>query len=266
MTINVQPSFAVKIDDKLSLGGGFDVQYVDAELENQAFAGVTEGTSTLEGDDISYGYNLGFIYEPTDATKIGVHYRSQVNHKLDGKVTVEGTGTANDGVTNGKANLNLPEILSFSASHDLDDQWTIMAGATWFGWANYERITTVGDDGTLISDQEQNYKNTWAFNVGADYKYSDEWTFRGGLQFDPTPTQDNFRTTRTPDGDRVWVSGGATYQMNDKWSLDMAATYINVGEEDISLTQNEGTAVVSTVEAENSGHVGIVAVGLNYKF
>jgi long-chain fatty acid transport protein len=267
LTINVQPSFAVKIDDKLSFGGGIDIQYVDAELKNQVFFGVgSEGISTLEGDDISYGYNLGFIYEPNDATKIGAHYRSQVNHKLDGEVSVVGTGTANDATSDGKANLNLPEILSLSASHDLGDQWTIMAGATWFGWSNYEYIGVNADNNAFDSVSVQNYKNTWAFNIGADYKYSDEWIFRGGLQFDPTPTQDNFRTTRTPDGDRVWVSGGATYQMNNKWSLDMAATYINVGEEDISLAQNEGTAVVSTVEAKNSGHVGIVAVGLNYKF
>lgn len=266
LTINVQPSFATKITDKLSFGAGVDVQYVDAEL-NSAAQGVTEGTSSLTGDDVSFGYNLGFMYDVTDQTRLGMHYRSQINHKLDGEVTVAGTSTALDGSFGGQANLNLPEMVNFGIAHELNEQWTVMGGATWFGWNNFERITVNSDNDALDNNIDQNYKNTWAFNLGAEYEYSPEWTFRGGVQYDETPTQDGFRSTRTPDGDRVWVSGGATYNMNEKWSFDMAATYINVGEEDIDLDRpTAGGAITSNIDAENNGHVGILAVGLNYKF
>ena len=268
MTINVQPSLALKVNDKLSLGGGVDVQYVDAELKSARYLGggpTLEGVSTLQGDDISFGYNFGFMYQATEATRLGIHYRSQVNHKLDGRIILE--GTAADANDPGKANLNLPEILSLSAVHDLNDKWTVMGGLTWFGWSNYERITAITDAGALRQDQAQNYKNTLAVNIGADYKYSDAWTFRGGVQYDPTPTQDGFRSTRTPDGDRIWLSGGATYNVNDKWSWDFAGTYIHVSEEDIDLSRNTPpAATVSNIDAENNGHVGIFAIGLNYKF
>jgi len=265
LTLNFQPSYAHKVNDKLSIGAGVDIQYVDAELKSARFLGAgAEGVSTLEGDDISFGYNVGMMYEVTPETTLGLHYRSQVNHKLDGKISLEGTGTAFDGTNPGKANLNLPEMASLGLSHDLDDQWTIMGGATWFGWSNYERITAITDAGVVSQDQAQGYKNSWAFNIGAEYDYSDDWTFRGGVQYDQTPTTDGFRSTRTPDGDRIWVAGGATYNINSKMALDMAATYINVGEEDINLTRSApGTSVI---DAENNGHVGIIAVGLNYKF
>lgn len=264
LTVNVQPSVAVKLTDNLSLGAGLDVQYVDAELKSAVFAGAgTEGTSTLSGDDISFGYNFGLMAELWDDTRLGVHYRSQVNHMLDGESVVEGTGTVRDGTTQAKANLNLPEMVSLGVTHDLDDQWTLLGGLTWFGWSNYERITATADSGTQLLDQAQNYKNTWAVNIGAEYVYSSEWTFRGGLQYDETPTQDGFRSTRTPDGDRTWVSGSATYTMDDQWSWDFAATYIHVAEEDIDLRRNAGGSVI---DAESNGHVGIVALGLNYKF
>jgi long-chain fatty acid transport protein len=264
-TLNFQPSYAHKVNNRLSLGAGIDIQYADAELTSARYLGIgLEGKSTLEGDDISYGYNFGFIYEWDDATRIAAHYRSQVNHKLDGKITLEGTGTALDSVSNGTANLNLPEMASFGLTHQLDDRWTIMGGATWFGWSNYERITAITDAGVQAQDQAQGYKNSLAFNIGADYKYSDDLTLRGGIQYDETPTQDGTRSTRTPDGDRIWVSGGATYNMNDRMAWDFAATYIHIAEEDINLTRSApGTSVI---DAENNGHVGILAVGLNYKF
>lgn len=265
ITINLQPSFAAKISDRLSFGAGVDIQYADAELKAAVFnplaGGVTEGVSTLEGDDISFGYNIGMMYDATPDTRLGLHYRSQVNHKLDGNISAAGT-TGADFSLNGEANLNLPEIVNFGAAHQINDQWTVMGGLTWFGWSNFERITAVTDGGTVLQDQAQNYKNTWAVNLGAEYEYSPEWTFRGGVQYDETPTQDGFRSTRTPDGDRIWVSSGATYNIDEKWSFDMAATYINVGEEDIDLVRNTG----SSIQAENNGHVGILAVGLNYKF
>ena len=262
-TINIQPSFAHKVTDRLSVGGGVDIQYADAVLESAVFVGAgTAGQSKLEGDDISFGYNLGMMYEVNDRTRVGLHYRSQVNHKLDGDISIEGTGTAADGSSSGEANLNLPEILNFSVAHNLNDRWTMLAGATWFGWSNFERITANAENDIYDNNVQQNYQNTLAFNLGAEYAYSPEWTFRGGVQYDETPTQDGSRSTRTPDGDRIWVSGGTTYKMDDRWSFDLAATYINVGEEDISLTRNTG----SNIEAENNGHVGILALGLNYKF
>lgn len=261
--INFQPSVAYKVNDKLSIGGGIDVQYADAKLESAVFVGAgTEGVSTLEGDDVSFGYNLGLMYDVTPQTRVGLAYRSQVNHKVDGDITIEGTGTPADSSTAGKANLNLPDMANIGIAHQLNGKTTLLGGVTWFGWSNYERITIISDAGVTLQDQAQAYKNTWAFNVGAEYEYSPEWTFRGGLQYDETPTQDNFRSTRTPDGDRIWVSAGATYNVTDRMAWDFALTYINVGEEDINLTRN--TAAV--IDAKSSADIGIAAIGLNYKF
>lgn len=86
---------------------------------------------------------------------------------------------------------------------------------------------------------------------------------RGGIQFDQTPTNDEYRTTRTPDGDRTWVSAGATYALTPKIDLDMAATYIDIKSEAIDVTRNGGLA---RVRAKADGHVGIVAFGMTYKF
>ncbi len=261
MTINVAPSVAYKVNDMISVGGGLDIQYADAELKSALWAG-TEGTSTLEGDDISVGYNLGVQVQATPSTEIGLHYRSAISHELDGKIIVEGS-TGADRNIDGGADLDLPDILTLGAAHDVNDKLRVMGQATWFGWNNFQEIKAVDNSGNEISNVEQNYQNTMAFAVGAEYDVNDTWTVRAGYQYDETPTVDKFRTTRTPDGDRHWFSGGATYSLNDKIDLDFAATYIDVGEGTIDVSRNGGFA---NVNADTDGYVGIVAAGINYKF
>lgn len=264
-TINVSPSLAYAINDKLSIGGGVDVQYADAELKSVFFAG-TEGESTLEGDDISVGYNLGLQYRPIPSTEIGVHYRSAISHTLEGNVSLVGS-TGADFDVGGSADLDLPDIATFGVAHDVNDRLRVMGQATWFGWNNFQEIQAVRDDNVAVAPVVQNYQTTWAFAVGAEYDVNDQWTVRGGYQFDQTPTTDEFRTSRTPDGDRNWFSGGATYNMNQNLSFDLAATYIDVADGDINVGRNDlGAGNTVNVIGNTEGSVGIIAAGLNYKF
>jgi long-chain fatty acid transport protein len=266
LTLDIQPTVAFKINDKLSVGGGVNIQYADAKLTNAAyFGGGLEGVSELEGDDWSYGYTLGLQYKPFESTTLGLSYRSAVSHTLEGSVSAE--GTAADFDVGGQADLNLPDVATIGIAHNVTDKLTLMGQATWFGWNNFEDIDAEVDSGSDPAAVVQNYQTTWAFAVGAEYDYSDAWTFRGGMQFDQTPTTDEYRTTRTPDGDRTWLSGGATYSLNDKIDIDLAATYIWVEDEEINLTRNTAVPVLaSTVSADTEGNVGILAVGFTYKF
>lgn len=261
-TINIAPSFAYKANDWLSLGGGIDIQYADANLESAVFVGAgTQGTSQLKGDDWSLGYNIGIQAKPLPNTEVGVHYRSAISHTLDGKVNISGTGTPADSSRDGTADLDLPDIFTFGVAQDITPKTRLMGQATWFGWNNFQDIdaeTTVGINPPAVV---QNYQTTWAFSVGAEHDLNDKVTVRAGYQYDETPTTNQFRTSRTPDGDRNWFSGGATYKLNDAIDLDFAATYIDVDSGTINVPRNGGQ-----VRAKTDGNVKILAIGLNYKF
>jgi len=271
-TINIQPSMAYKANDWLSIGGGIDIQYSDAELQSIANPNpaIGEGVSTLKGDDWTVGYNLGITIKPIEPTTIGLHYRSAISHDLEGKISfaANGANKAGDFEEGGSANLDLPDILSLGIAHDVTPKTTLMGQVTKFGWNNFQNIQPVRDSGTAVAAIEQDYSNTWAFSIGAEHDYNDQWTFRAGYQYDQTPTTDQFRTSRTPDGDRNWFSGGATYKLNDKIDLDFAATYIHVDSGNINVVRNAATPAIAraNVNANTEGQVGIVALGLNYKF
>lgn len=275
LTIDVQPTVAFKVNDALSFGAGLNIQYVDAKLTN-AVSDTAQGVGTLKGDDISLGYTLGVQYAPWESTRLGASYRSAVSHTLEGRTSVEGTAAADFDIK-GKADLDLPDIATFGIAQDVNEKLTLTAQATWFGWNNFEDITTVAEEaipglgvaaGDGFSTVVQNYQTTWAFAAGAEYQYSDRLTLRGGVQFDGTPTTDEYRTSRTPDGDRTWLSTGATYALNDKIDIDFAATYIWIDDEEINVTRNNTFSPVTatTVSADTEGNVGILAAGFTYKF
>jgi len=277
--IDIQPTLALKMGN-LSAGFGVNIQHADAELTSTASTnGVLEGLSTLEGNDWSYGYSLGLQYDHHNTT-LGASYRSAISHTLDGRLKTEGAGTADFNVA-GYADLDLPDIATMGLTHEFDGGWRLQGQATWFGWNNFEDITAITDEtfsilggavtrnaGDVVSNIVQNYQTTWAYAVGGEYDASEDWTLRMGVQFDATPTTDEYRTSRTPDGDRTWLSVGATYDISDSFSLDMAGTYIWIDNGTIDVDRNNSfsTATKTDVIANTDGSVGILALSGTYRF
>ncbi|MCB9990086.1 MAG: TonB-dependent receptor [Rhodospirillales bacterium] len=284
--IDVSPSIACNITDTISLGGGINVQHANADLRraipDPTAAGgptpATDGELILEGDSWAVGYNMGLIWEPEDHTRIGLHYRSEVNHRLKGALkgtTPAGLGRAGFFVE-GEADLDLPQIATLAVAHDLNERLTLLSHAIWFGWESFNQIHLELVNGADLIDK-QSYENTMTFAIGAEYKLNDDWTVRGGLQWDETPTTSVNRTTRTPDGNRTWFSGGATYDVNEKFSIDFAATYIDIEQGHVDRHASfdalynlfaPGAGLFTTVDTRGStdSDVGIIGVAVNYKF
>jgi long-chain fatty acid transport protein len=256
----------------ISLGAGLNIAHSSADLRNRVQLGVgqaNEGFSKLTGDDWGFGYSFGVQLKPMPTTTIGINYKSEVHHELDGKIqvtTANGTlvGAASSG---GKAKLVTPDHLTFGVAHQVNSRLTVQGQATWFGWNNFGSIDAYRDSGALASSVQQNYQTTWAYALGAEYMASDKWMLRGGVQFDATPTTDEYRTSRTPDGDRTWLSLGATYAITPKIDLDMAGTYIFVEDGTINLQRGGGGGLTAgNMHAKTEGSVGIIATGVTYKF
>lgn len=276
-TIAIQSSAAYKVTDQISVGAGVQIQYAYANLKNRIpapSAGTpnadNDGHQRLRGDDWAVGYNFGLQFQPTDAMKLGLTYKTAVNHRLEGVIDVtypiSGFLTNSGDTVNvdGSAKLSLPDIASFGISQQLDDKWTVLGSVNWYGWSDFDNIP-VTTDGLGNSQTAQNYENTWGFAVGTRYRLNDKWLLKAGFQYDQTPTVTSDRSTRIPDGDRMWFAGGATYALTSDIDIDFAAVYVNVSEERVDVTDAGDTGTVVT-RGDTDGSVGIVATALKYKF
>ena len=262
-TIDISPTIAYQPHEKVSIGASAIIEHAYANLKQFAVlnpaAPFIEGEVGVKGDDWSLGYNVGIMVEPFDTTRVGISYRSKIKHTLVGDQTALATFPA----TKADASLTMPDMATFAVAQELDDKWTLLGQAVWTGWNKFDRLTTSPDDPAgQVFDLVFNYQTTWAFSVGAEYEWNDQWTFRTGYQFDQTPTTDDYRSTINPDGDRNWFSVGATYKLDDAWSVDLAATYIDIEEQEFSQTRGVANINGKTDDA----YVGIVGAAVNFKF
>ncbi len=264
LTINVQPSVAYRVTDWLSIGAGLDIQYADAKLTNSVFLGPgAETVADVQGDSIAFGVNIGLLLKPLPGTRVGVHYRSAISHELDGRTefsrVVPPAGLVN---SPGKADLNLPDILALGVAHELTPSLTLLGEVSWYGWSKFEEIRVRRPGPLPDLATPQNYEDTISVALGAEYEATEALTLRAGFQYDETPTRNGFRSTRTPDGDRYWLSAGISYEITPSWVVDAAYSHIFITEENIDLARGP----VARVRGETSGSVDIISAAVRYRF
>ena len=102
--------------------------------------------------------------------------------------------------------------------------------------------------------------------LGANYQLTDNLLLRGGVAYDQTPVQDEFRTARLPDEDRFWVALGGTYALTEMISIDVGFTHIFIQDAEIdeTLTAPDG-APIGTHSGDNENSVDIFAVQANLR-
>lgn len=311
-TIAVEPTIAFKANDKLSVAAGVVAQYSEAELRKYAdwglrsTSGTADGYAEVKGNDWGFGYHLAALYDLTPRTRIGINYRSKVNHTLKGDAhwkadyrfnplaSFAGTGTDYDYRATTEAlgykadegaNISIitPESLSVHGMHQLNDKVNLFGDVTWtrhsrFDTAvlNFENPKVVGVNlvnGTPVYSNNTtltpNWRNTIRVSTGASYQYSKALQLRAGLAFDQSPvrTSEN-RMVTLPDGNRIWFSAGIKYNISDKQTLDVAATHIHINNTTVNAATSTGNDVDSkgAIHAKFKNYANIFGVQYSYKF
>lgn len=293
-TYNFNPSIAFKFTDHATIGFGLSAMYADGELTQAVDGGLAAdiygitldpawepGTPTydnkakLTGDDWGFGFNGGLLLEPTENTRIGFHYRSKIDLKLDGDSKVTGPVTPLNGKQGAKLEITLPDSLSVSAYHALNSQWAVMADVTWTQWSRLDSLDIKLDDGRQsVSDWA--YEDSTRYAIGAEYRHNQTWTLRSGLALDETPVpSDSLRSPRVPDEERIWLSFGATYRYSPEITFDLGYAHLFVDDpkldnvsdnKDPTLGFPAGLTGYHTVSGDYDASVDIFGVQVNWKF
>lgn len=275
-------SAAHRFTDWLSAGASFQVHsaevQLDAETTDFAAGGSVngDGYGSLKGDDIGFGYSVGFTLTPTNSTRIGVGYRSEVELVAEGnaRYTNIGNTLAALGVDNAglESENTLPSVLSFGLEQEITDKLTFGASAILTGWSSMQELRIefeAGDDGITQPDSVLTFgfEDQWFYSVGLTYDYSDNLVLRTGYAIDYSPVTDQYRSARTPDGDRQWLAFGGTYQYSETTQIIASYSYILI--EDVSVVR-DGTlsedASRGTLDADYESSAHVVSIALNTSF
>ncbi|MEM8487707.1 MAG: outer membrane protein transport protein [Bacteroidota bacterium] len=271
-SININPMASYDLSDYLSVGVGVQVQYVDVALTQENLVGLnTFAQGRATGDDWGYGVTAGVVFKPTEYTRVGLGYRSQIKHSIRGHSEVSTSGTGAPGtLTNlGKltARTTLPEMVSLGVRHMVNEDWTVMGTVEWTNWSRFKELRIENDSGAPDNVTEEDWNDGWFFSVGAEHKWDEKLTLRGGVAYEISPVPDRTRTPRIPDNDRIWLNVGGSYQVSSNLSFSVAYSHIFVEDGPINLSRNDvGNAARGDLVGESKANVDIIAVSLKYDF
>lgn len=279
LTVNINPSLAYRVSPWLSVGAGASVQYADATLTralNFAFLGAPDGNFRVDGDAWGFGFNGGVLLQPLEGTRIGLAYRSQIHHRLEGKADftvpaaaafVLGSQVADSGAS---AELRTPATATFSVTQRITPALDVMLDVQWTNWETFKTLLVQRDNTVPLTTQPENWRNSWFGAIGATWRVDDRLTLRAGVAYDQTPVKSEFVTARLPDQDRIWLSLGVGYKISDMVSIDAGYTHLFIRDRSIDEVSPgadgsptpTGGRVVGTYEAA----VDILAVSAKLRF
>ncbi len=290
-SININPALAWRVNDLISVGGGVSAQYVDVELSRAIDFGsvcvgslgvaacapggflpqARDGKVTVSGNDWGYGFNLGVLFTPALNARFGITYRSKISHTLSGDASfvrpaglpapLAASPVFSD--SGASASVDLPESVSLHGYADLDQRWSAMADLSWMRWSRFKELRVRFDNGAPDSVTPEEWRNTFRVAAALNYRYNDTWKLRGGVAWDQSPVEGEFRTPRIPDADRTWLSVGAQYRPDRHSAWDMGYAHLFI--KDASINKAE-PPVGGTLTGSYKSNVNILSVQYSRTF
>ena len=292
-TIDINPGIAFKFNEQFSLGAGISAQEMSADLNNHfnlfpdqtvvrsspvtVTRQYTDSSVKNSADDWGWGWNLGALYQFSPGSRVGLSYRSAVQHDLQGSSKysggsgtqtvngfVSGTGSYPTYKTDTSADIKLPATTTASLYQEINPKWAMLGSIYYTQWSSIQNITlkdvalinTQAPGNPLIAPPQsrpvtypENFRNTWRYSLGTEYKVTDALTFRAGGSYDQSPVNSTDRTIRLPDTNRWEGALGAGYRINKNVKID--AAYLHVWFQDASINQvDKVSSSIGTVNVD----------------
>jgi long-chain fatty acid transport protein len=233
-----------------------------------------DGTARVRGDDWSYGWTLGAEFKPTAQDRIGLSYHAKIDHTIDGHATFQvpsiaqaifaqagmsalfqNTAASGDFATPASATLSYWHIGNGPVSWGANIGWT--------KWDSSKQLAIRFDNPAQPPTVEaENWRNTFFGSLGMDYKVNEQWTLRGGVAIDQTPTRDETRDPRIPDGTRRWLAVGLGYTPSQNIEFNLGYAHLFVDDGDVDDFSATGDHLVGSFD--NSGN--LLSVSGTFRF
>jgi long-chain fatty acid transport protein len=250
--VDISPTLAAKLSDKLSIGASLDIYTSELELKQLIpWAMVTGnpaapmGAVTLEGDGMAVGATLAMTWNLTEKQHVAVIYRSPFDIDYEGDTRVSNIPAPLAPVasadTDFETTFKFPTVASLAYAIDLTDTVTVCAEIEWVEFSRFETLPLdVGANnglGLFPSEIPQNWDDIWTYGAAASWAYSDSIEVRGTYRYMESPIPDMTLAPTLPDGDKHTLGLGVGWQ-GERQGVDLAYIYSIIEDRDISENQN----------------------------
>jgi long-chain fatty acid transport protein len=275
--IYIQPTVSIKVNDKLSFGGGFifvsgSVGFNRNLSRTLADLDGNRSEVTLDAPGVSAtGWTFSTMFNPTEKLRIGATYRSEIIMEARG-------GDANfDNIPNSPltpfpsstsfdADLPLPAEMTVGLSYEFNDKWLFAFDFNTAFWDVYESLDINFEDPNVPdSVNARNYKNASTYRFGLQYKATEMFTLRTGYYFDESPVQDGFFAPETPRNDSNGYTAGLTFNVGERFEIDASFLYLHFKEVDASYDSYFENGQAVPFGGTYKSNAFIPGLGVTYK-
>lgn len=270
-------STAYRFDNGLSLGASAILRWIEGQLTSNINAQVAPGKYYNLGyndyrvNGWTHAFQLGALYEFNEDTRVGLSYRFKSTQSPRGKQYLyfrpEGGAYGFDEFyrIHTMSDPELPASWILSGFHKWNDKWATEATVKYIQWHRFYVFPGHGYNSPVKDgnyDIEYRWKDSWTISLGQEYYLNDNWTLRAGTAWDQAPSaNNNFRSNRIPDTDRIWLSMGASYAIgNHQFDLGYAHLFMMHGR-----TRNNPN-VGADLDVKYHSHSNMFALQYQYKF
>lgn len=249
-----------------------------------------DGHADVKGSDWGFGYQLAWMWDINDRARVGVNYRSKVSHTLKGDAEWAADGAAakalwsttlatNGYTANEKASVKIvtPESLSVHGMYKATDKFNLFGDVTWTRHSRFNKAELVFEKEKSIANGKKsdrttitpNWRNTYKVAFGGSYQVTEPLQLRAGIAFDKSPVRNaDYRMNSLPDGNRIWFSVGAKYQLGKNHVIDAAYSHIHINDTVYRTGKASGNDVDSrgASSARFKNKADILGLQYTYKF
>ncbi|NNM15898.1 MAG: hypothetical protein HKO56_04495, partial [Bacteroidia bacterium] len=264
----VQPTISYKVTDKIGVGAGLVYSWGHAEVRKAIpvqSATIPFGQADLTGSGSGLGFSAGLYAQLTDDITAGFSYRSEVGLDLEdgeGKFTdiPLSLQTTFPAEADWNSAIDLPAVMSFSIAYDVSENVMAMVEANITQWSSYDSlIFDFGADSPYTSRQGRKYEDVVAVRAGVQYAQSEKLDLRVGFAYDQSPAPDGYVGPELPDANKFLITLGGTYDINEKFNVDLSYIYENAEERTGTQDESGFTGTYKTI-------LNGFGVGVNYNF
>jgi len=238
-----------------------------------------DGGIVVEGDSTGIGYILGMHVHPSEQLAVGLTYRSEIDHEIEGTadfsvpanvsplLAIGAPGQFVD--TSGGASLTTPAVTTLSVTYGITDSVRILGDVSLTDWSSMQEVAIrFGNQSQRPNPavEEFGWQDTVFASIGAEWDINDQFTLRAGFADDQTPTNDATRTPRLPDGDRTWLAIGLTWSPSDTWEINGGYTRIQTDDPNINLNVPSTATSGSTLVGVYDANVNLWGISAQYRF
>lgn len=265
--ITAQPTVSFKFNEHFSIGAGVTYNRIEGELSKDSPNPIPGGgdiVAKVTGDDTAWGYNVGMLFQLDDKTRFGLTYHSKVDYTLEGHTKISNHPLLGSPRYKASLDVTLPEMIDFSVTQQLAPGLNLHLGAARTGWSSFDElvIENRGAPASLATSVEtENWHDTWTYSVGMSYQLNPQWLLRGGIARDESPIPNSHRTVRIPSDDRMIFALGASWNISEQLSADLAYSYLHESKASINQVAAQGYSY--SADYKNDAH--IFGVQLNWK-